>query len=88
MAGEVGSPGIIRFGPGELRTLMRAIFKAGGFTQFAKKDAIRIIRYERDQSRSELVVDAEEIMDKGYLHKDIELQPGDMLIVPQKRVNF
>ncbi len=88
LVGEVGRPGIVSFRPGELRTVMRAIFKAGGFSQFAKKDAIRIIRYNRDNTRSELVVDAEEIMEKGYLHKDIELQPGDMLIVPQKRVNF
>ncbi|MCF7855140.1 MAG: SLBB domain-containing protein [Candidatus Pacebacteria bacterium] len=86
--GEVGSPGPIRFGPGELRTVMRAIFKAGGFGQFAKKDAVRIIRYERDQTRSEMVVNVEEIMEKGFLHKDVELQPGDMLIVDQKRVNW
>lgn len=88
VVGEVGSPGIINFGPGELRTVMRAIFKAGSFSQFARKDAVKIIRYERDQSRSELVVDALEIMEKGFLHKDIELQPGDMLIVPAKRINF
>jgi polysaccharide export outer membrane protein len=88
IVGEVGSPGPINFRPGEMRSLMRALFKAGGFTQFAKKSAIRIIRYEKNQERSEMVVDAEEIMDEGLLHKDIELQPGDMLIVPAKRVNF
>lgn len=88
VVGEVGRPGIIHFGPGELRTVMRAIFKAGGFREFARRDAVRIIRYERDQSRAELIVNAAEIMEKGYLHKDIEVHPGDMLIVPQRRVNF
>ena len=88
LVGEVRSPGMVYFGAGELRTVMRAIFKAGGFTEFARKTAVKIIRYERDQSRSELVVDAAEIMEKGYLHKDVELQPGDMLIVPAKHVNF
>ena len=86
--GEVGRPGLVTFGPGEIRTVMRAIFKAGSFSQFAKRNAVRIIRYERNQERSEMVVDAEEIMEKGYLHKDVELQPGDMLIVPTKRINL
>jgi len=86
--GEVRGPGMIHFAPGELRTLMRALFKAGGFTQFAKKDSVRIIRYETNQERSELVVDAEEIMEKGMLHKDIEIKPGDLIMVPQKMVNF
>ena len=33
-------------------------------------------------------MDAEEIMDEGLLHKDVELKPGDVLIVPQKRINL
>ena len=86
--GEVKGPGMIRFAPGERRTLMRALFKAGGFTQFAKKDAVHIIRYEKNQERSELVVDAEEIMEKGQLHKDVDVNPGDLIMVPQKVLNF
>lgn len=87
VVGEVGNPGITLFKAGELRTLMRAIFKAGSFTQFARKDSVKVIRYDRDRSRREMVVDVDAIMN-GDLHKDIELQSGDMVIVPQRKINF
>ena len=88
VVGEVGNPGIINFSAGELRTLMRAIFKAGSFTQFAKKTAVKVIRYDPDRTRREMQVDVEAIMEEGELHKDIELQPGDMVIVPEKKINL
>jgi polysaccharide export outer membrane protein len=86
--GEVNSPGPVRFSPGEPRTVMRALFKVGGFTQFAKKSSVRVFRYEDTGERTERVVDAEEIMDEGLLHKDVDLKPGDVLIVPQKKINL
>lgn len=86
--GEVGSPGPVRFSPGEPRTVMRALFKVGGFTQFARKTSVRIFRYEDNGERTERIVNAEEILDQGLLHKDVDLKPGDVLIVPQKKINF
>ena len=88
IVGEVNAPGIIRFSPGEQRTLMRAIFKAAGFSKFARSKAVRLIRYGADGSRKEEKVDASEIIDDGFLDKDVQLLPGDMIIVPQKIVNF
>lgn len=88
IVGEVNAPGLTYFAPGEQRTLMRAIFKAGGFSKFAKSRAVRLIRYGKDKERTEQVVDAARIIDEGYLDEDIELKPGDMLIVPQKLINF
>ncbi len=88
IVGEVNAPGMIRFAPGEQRTLMRAIFKASGFSKFAKNKAIRLIRYGSDGSRTEETVDASVIIDDGFLDKDVVLLPGDMIIVPQKLVNF
>lgn len=88
VVGEVNVPGIVRFAPGEQRTLMRAIFKAGGFSKFAKGKAVRVIRYGKNRERTEKVVDANRIIDEGFLTEDVELTPGDMLIVPQKAINF
>jgi protein involved in polysaccharide export with SLBB domain len=88
IVGEINAPGIVRFSPGEQRTLMRAIFKAGGFSKFAKSKSVRLIRYGADGSRKEEKVDASEIIDNGFLDKDVNLLPGDMIIVPQKVVNF
>jgi polysaccharide export outer membrane protein len=86
--GEVNAPGIVRFSPGEQRTIMRAVFKAAGFTKFAKDRAVRLIRYGEDGSRTEQTVDVSEIIDEGFLDKDVTLLPGDMIIVPQKAINF
>lgn len=84
VVGEVGTPGIVSFAPGESRTLLRALLKAGGFGRFAKKDKVRLIRLNEKNERSVTVIDASAILDEGFLNKDVELLPGDMLIVGEK----
>ena len=69
-------------------TLLRAVFKAGSFTRFAKKDKVRLIRYGQAGTREVTVVDVERIVDEGFLDEDVELQAGDMIIVDEKRINF
>ncbi len=88
ITGEINNPGIASFSPGEQRTAMRAIFKAGGFSKFAKKDKVRIIQYGKNKERTEKKFNAIRIIDEGFLDEDIELNPGDMIIVPQKVINF
>lgn len=88
VVGEVNAPGIVFFSPGEQRTLMRAIFKSGGFNKFAKTKSVRLIRYGKNKERSEQVVNAARVVDEGFLDEDVELKPGDMMIVPQKIINF
>ena len=83
VVGEVRTPGIVSFAPGEQRTVMRAIFKAGGFDKFAKQNKVRVIQYAKDKKRTDQILDATKIMDKGDLDSDIEIKPGDMIIVPQ-----
>ena len=34
------------------------------------------------------IIDATVIIEKGYLEKDVKLNTGDMIIVPQKIINF
>ncbi|MCH2175538.1 MAG: SLBB domain-containing protein [Lentisphaeria bacterium] len=88
VTGQVETPGIITFAPGEQRSFLRAIFKAGNFTRFAKKDKVRLIRYQAGKTRKTIVVNAERMIDEGYLEDDFEVLPGDMIIVDEKRFNF
>ena len=88
VVGEVKSPGIVKFAPGERRTLLRAIFKAGGFTDYAKSSVVRLIRQAPDGTRSEHSVNVADILSEGLLQNDLKLDPGDMLIVPQKIIGF
>ncbi len=89
VVGEVeGDEVIVRFAPGERRTLFRALLKAGGLTKFARSKDVRIISYDQQGNRSEKVVDASAIVEEGYLEKDEEIKQGDMIIVPQKRFSL
>ena len=87
VVGQVNAPGIQMFAPGEEATLMRAIFKAGGLNTFAQGSAVKLIRYQGEE-RNVQVVDVSKIIDKGHLEDDVQLNSGDMVIVPQKFINF
>ncbi len=88
IVGEVRGPGIVRFAPGERHTLMRAVFKAGGLGKYAKGSAVKLIQYDENNERSVRKIDLAQILDKGRLKKDVQVHTGDMIIVPQKLINF
>ncbi|WOO41419.1 polysaccharide biosynthesis/export family protein [Rubellicoccus peritrichatus] len=87
VVGQINSPGIVTFAPGEEATFMRTIFKAGGLTKFARSTQVKLIRYA-GSDRSVEIINAEEIIEEGYLDKDVPMNSGDMIIVPQKFINF
>ena len=87
VVGQVNAPGIQLFAPGEDATLMRAIFKAGGMTQFAQGNEVKLIRY-RGNERTNQVINIKRVIEKGYLDEDVNLYSGDMIIVPQKFINL
>lgn len=87
VVGQVNSPGIQFFAPGEEATLMRAIFKAGGMTPFAQGNKIKLIRYQ-DKDRTVQIVNIDRVIEKGYLEEDVKVDSGDMVIVPQRFINL
>lgn len=74
MGGEVRSPGRVNWT--EDMTLMKAIQTGGGFTDFANRRKVEIVR-----GTKKLIYNAEEI--RQHPEKDIPLQPGDSLYVPR-----
>jgi protein involved in polysaccharide export with SLBB domain len=86
VTGQVRNPGLVLFEPGERPTFMRAIFKAGNFTIYAKTKEVRLIRYKEDGTRTTKVINAKEMMDEGRLDQDETLQTGDMIIVEEKKI--
>jgi len=77
--GEVRTPGVIR-----LRTetsLMQVIVMAGGFSEWADKKKITIIRREGGKE-SRIRVNYNKIVDGDEGAKDIILKSGDIIIVP------
>jgi polysaccharide export outer membrane protein len=87
MTGQVRSPGPLDIPPGEVFTISKAILKAGGLAEFANRRKVRIVR-KSGSGTTTINADLEEIMNKGRLEKDVVLQPDDMVIVPERLVNF
>lgn len=63
-------------------TVLDVIITAGGFTEFAKENDVKIIRNEGG-SRTELTVRAKDLMKKGNMDENISMKPGDVVIVKE-----
>jgi protein involved in polysaccharide export with SLBB domain len=88
VSGAVRTPGEVPLPQGEAMTISRAILKAGGFSDFADKDSVRLTRINAEGKREERIVDVQEILEKGRIDKDVPLQKGDSIYVRQRSINF
>jgi len=86
--GEVGRPGMYRFGSGEPCTIMHLLLKIGGLPPYAKGKAIRVLRRNDDGYEDEFVVNAREILKEGDPDLDFGLQNGDRVVVPARRLQL
>jgi polysaccharide export outer membrane protein len=78
--GKVNSPGIIPIA-GEYLTALEAIFKAGGFAEFAASNRTKVVRTE-DGVEKTIYVNLKKVQ-KGHKAFDIILRPGDVVVVPE-----
>lgn len=88
LIGDVNRPGPLLLPAEQVFTLTKAIIAAGGFSQFAKSSAVRVLRYCEDGKKYDTFVNVERIMQKGEFELDIPLQPNDWVIVTQKIISF
>ena len=90
LVGPVHNPGPQDIPSDEILTLSKAILRAGGFTDLAERHNVRIIRRTTAAAADKqvLVVDVAQILDKGRVELDPPLQPGDLVIVPERLVRF
>jgi len=80
--GEVNNPGKFDIPHGRDMTLLEAIAMAGGFTQDAKVNMTKIIRF-RNGHKETITINVKNITGKGEKEKDIILEPDDVVFVPQ-----
>jgi polysaccharide export outer membrane protein len=83
--GQVGHPGKYEM-RGNL-TLTEAVATAGGFTEASKHSQVRLYRRVDDQWMFAKVFNLKEMEQKGDLHEDPLLHPGDMLFVPKNSLS-
>jgi len=88
VTGQVHGQGAQEIAADEELTLSRAILRAGGLADFANKRKVKVVHKTKDGGTETQIFDLEEIMDKGHMEKDPVLRPDDLIIVPERLVNF
>lgn len=86
--GEVHRQGPVRFAGDEPSTMMRLVFRMGGFPPYANRRAVRIIRRDEKGIEREMTVNVERIMATGDPDDDVPLEHGDRIIVPARRISL
>lgn len=85
VAGQVAKPGQIELK--ENTTALGAIMLAGGFTPNAKAGQVVVFRKVNDSIAEVKILHLSRINKTAQLEKDMALQPGDMILVPQDRIS-
>ena len=85
--GQVRQQGAIEIPANEVFTAGKAILRAGGFGEFAKKTAVKVIRSSATGKQT-YELNMVEILERGRTERDVPLEPDDLIIVPQRIWNF
>jgi polysaccharide biosynthesis/export protein len=86
--GQVRITGIQELPTNRKFMLSRAIVRAGGFGSFANSKKTRVVRRSKYGLVKVIEVDMHSVLIEGKLDNDIELLPEDLIIVPEKLINF
>ena len=87
VTGQVRNSGSFDVPAGETMTVSRAILHAGGFSDFSDKKNVRLIR-GTSSGRETRTINVQEIWEKGAIEKDVQVQPGDLIVVPERLVKW
>ena len=92
LVGPVRVPGALDIPTDEVLTLSKAIMRAGGFSDFADKRNVKVTRKGSgagaDAEKRTFVVDVGEILEKGKVERDLPLEPGDFVLIPERAIRF
>jgi protein involved in polysaccharide export with SLBB domain len=71
-------------------TAGQAILRAGGFLDFANKSKVKVTRSSGAAGGPNQIfeVNMTDVLEKGKADKDVVLEPGDLIFVPTRAVNF
>jgi protein involved in polysaccharide export with SLBB domain len=89
LIGSIRLPGPQEVPTDEVFTLSKAIMRAGGFGDFADKRRVKVTRKGTSAAQNQvLTVNLVEVIEKGKTDKDLKLEAGDLIYVPNRTVNF
>ncbi len=81
LAGEFKTTGPLRIAQGVKPTLVTTIIRSGGLTENADLTRVKLLRLEAGKSLVE-EVNVQAIMEGAGLQSDLDLNPGDIIVVP------
>ena len=88
VTGMVGAPGPLQIPPNEVFTVSKAILRAGGFGTFANQRKVKLTRTRSDGTTDTQIIDVKKIIEKGRPDLDVEVLPNDLILVPERLINF
>jgi polysaccharide export outer membrane protein len=80
VVGAITTPSAIPYREG--LTVLDIILSVGGFTEFANKNDVEILRKNGGEEREKISVKAKDLM-RGDLSKNIGISPGDIVVVKE-----
>lgn len=87
--GQVRSAGAMDIPVDESLTITKAILRAGGFGPYANRKSVKLVRGGKSGNRGKpVIINCAEILDKGLWDKDVELNPDDIVTVPEKWISL
>lgn len=86
--GEVNQEGFYQFTKDERFTMMNLYFKMGGLPQFANDKSVEVIRRDGEGYEEKFKVNVRDILSDGDPDKDFDLEPGDRIIVKERRLTL
>jgi polysaccharide biosynthesis/export protein len=81
--GQVGTPQSLAYREG--MRVLDAVLASGGLAEFAAGNRAKIIRKQADGKQTELKVKVADLVNKGDMRQNLELKPGDVLVIPESR---
>lgn len=88
LLGAVSRQGAISLSLNRETTLARTLLGAGGFSEYANKGKVKVLRTAPDGSKQTMVVNVGKILKTGLFEEDVPLQNGDVIIVPERMIGF
>jgi len=90
LVGPVHIPGPQEIPSDEVFTLSKAILRAGGFGDYAERHKVRVTRKASGPGGKDRVftVNVAEILEKGKTESDLQLEPGDLIYIPERLIRF
>jgi len=81
--GQVNRPGPVELPSDRRFTVSMAVSTAGSFTKFASAGGVQVLRRGEDGVARSIAADLDAVLG-GQLQYDVELQPGDVVWVPER----